>query len=75
MAVDAGARGGGAGSGGGDGVGVAHGVDGRFAMRSLAEQDVMATTYGATLASFARPQSPVCADHLAVVPPKGGVAP
>ena len=31
-----------------------------FAMRSLPEQDVMATTYGATLASFARPQSPVC---------------
>ena len=30
-----------------------------FAMRSLAEQDVMVTTFGATLASFARPQSPV----------------
>ena len=30
-----------------------------FAMRSLAEQDVMVSTFGATLASFARPQSPV----------------
>lgn len=31
-----------------------------FPMRSPAEQDAMVATFGATLAPFARPQSPVC---------------
>ena len=44
-----------------------------FAMRSLAEQDVMVSTFGATLASFARPQSPGDTGVLAgVVAPEGG---
>ena len=55
-----------------------------FAMRSLREQDVMAAMYGATLAPFARPQSPVCQiiwqewsypKGVAVAPRAGGVTP